>query len=135
MKTRKVKAKSKIEGVSDFLRTISVCAAIAFAATSCNLRQTAIQTSIEFTKIPPANEGGPHRVEPIAGRVVGGRADQKIVLYARSGPWWIQPQSDNTMTAIEADGSWQNETHLGTEYAALLVEPGYRPPLKTDELP
>jgi len=135
MKTRKGKARAKIEGGFYFLRRFTVCAVICFAAAGCDRQPASVQPSIEFTQIPPTGEGGPRRVEPIAGRVTGGRTDRKIVLYARSGPWWIQPQSDKTMTDIKADGSWENETHLGTEYAALLVEPGYRPPLKIDQLP
>jgi hypothetical protein len=32
-------------------------------------------------------------------------------------------------------GKWTNATHLGAEYAALLVEPGFRPPVSYDVLP
>ena len=35
----------------------------------------------------------------------------------------------------EADSTWSNTIHLGTQYAALLVGPGYRPPDRTDSLP
>jgi hypothetical protein len=38
-------------------------------------------------------------------------------------------------TEIQPNSTWKNTTHLGTEYAALLVEPGYRPPATTDALP
>jgi hypothetical protein len=72
---------------------------------------------------------------PIAGRATGTRPGQRIVLYARSGPWWVQPLADQPFTEIRADASFENTTHLGTEYAALLVEPGYRPPHRSDELP
>ena len=41
----------------------------------------------------------------------------------------------STVHRIRSDQHWQNSTHLGTEYAALLVEPGYRPPETTDNLP
>jgi len=34
-----------------------------------------------------------------------------------------------------ADSRWSNSTHLGTEYAALLVQPGYHPPSKILALP
>src|SRR5208282_3842890 len=33
------------------------------------------------------------------------------------------------------DSKWKNQIHLGMEYAALLVEPGYRPPQTTETLP
>ena len=57
------------------------------------------------------------------------------MLYSRSGTWWIQPLITQPFTKIQQSSKWTNETHLGTEYAALLVEPGYRPPPKTDVLP
>jgi hypothetical protein len=30
------------------------------------------------------------------------------------------------VTAIQADSTWRSSTHLGTEYAALLVDAEYR---------
>jgi hypothetical protein len=72
---------------------------------------------------------------PIAGRARGARPGQRIVLYARSGPWWVQPLAEQPFTEIRADSTFENTTHLGTEYAALLVEPGYRPPHRSDDLP
>ncbi len=91
--------------------------------------------SIEFTKIPPAAQGGRERVDTIAGRVSGARADQKIVVYARSGPWWVQPWPDKALIPIQSDSTWGTSTHLGFEYAAMLVEPGYHPPPTMDVAP
>ena len=85
--------------------------------------------------IPPAAEGGPDERAPIAGRVTGARAGQKIVLFAKAGIWWVQPTIEEPFTAIQPDSTWTNSTHLGTEYAALLVEPGYRPPPTIEVLP
>jgi hypothetical protein len=67
-------------------------------------------------------------VEPIAGRAKGFRKGQRIVLFAKSGAWWIQPSDQQPFTAIEPDATWKSSVHLGTDYAALLVEPGYLPP-------
>jgi|ERR1700752_3973761 len=94
-----------------------------------------VKPSIEFTVIPQAEEGGPDKRAPIAGRVVGSRPGQQIVLFAKAGNWWVQPTTDQPFTAIDADSKWANSTHLGTEYAALLVEAGYRPPPTADILP
>src|SRR5262249_43760280 len=80
--------------------------------------------SIEFTKIPPAAQGGRERVDTIAGRVKGYRPGEQIVIYAHSGPWWVQPWPDQALIPIQADSTWSTSTHLGFEYAALLVEPG-----------
>jgi signal transduction histidine kinase len=91
--------------------------------------------SIEFRKVPLVDEGGAGKIDDIEGRVIGARAGQQIVLYARSGDWYVQPFTDRSFTKIQPDSTWKNSTHLGTEYAALLVEPGYRPPARVDALP
>jgi hypothetical protein len=91
--------------------------------------------SIEVTRVPVANAGGPDQLDYIEGRVTGAKPDQQIVLYAHSGFWWIQPFKDKPFTKIQADSTWKNSTHLGTEYAALVVERGYRPESKITTLP
>jgi hypothetical protein len=95
----------------------------------------AASPGIEFTHIPPAAQGGRERVDTISGHVQGARAGQQIVIYARSGPWWVQPWPDKPFLPIHADSSWSTETHLGFEYAALLVDPGYHPPPTMDVAP
>jgi hypothetical protein len=85
--------------------------------------------------VPLANPGGPEELDYIEGRVSDARPDQQIVLYAHSGVWWIQPFANRPFTKIQADSTWKNSTHLGTEYAALLVEPGYHPESKMATLP
>lgn len=91
--------------------------------------------TIEFTRVPPAEEGGTERMGTIGGRVTGVRAGQRIVLYARSGDWYVQPFTNQPFTPIQADSTWRSSTHLGTEYAALLVDAAYRPPAKAPALP
>ena len=90
-----------------------------------------------FTTVPVAAEGGTARREVIAGRVVGAQPDQRIVVYARSGVglWWVQPLTTKPFTTINPDATWNNTIHLGIEYAALLVQPEYRPPDTTEVLP
>lgn len=101
----------------------------------CGLRSGVPGPSIEFTRVPPAVEDGPDKLDIIEGRVTGASPGQQIVLYAKSGTWWVQPLANETFTTIQADSKWINSTHLGTEYAALLVEPGYRPAATTSALP
>ena len=93
--------------------------------------------SIEFTKIPVAAVGGLDNMDTIEGRVIGVGPEQRIVLYAKSGGrWWIQPFArDPLFTKIQEDSKWKNVTHLGEEYSALLVDPGYSPPQTTEVLP
>ena len=101
----------------------------------CHARQGSTAPTIGFTKIPPAAQGGRERVDSIAGTVAGAHAGQQIVVYARSGPWWVQPWPDKSLIPIQPDSTWSTPTHLGFEYAALLVEPGYRPPPTMDVAP
>jgi hypothetical protein len=96
--------------------------------------------SIEFTQVPPAAQGGAargevERVGIIAGRVHGSHPGEQIVIYAHSGPWWIQPDPDHLLVSIQSDSTWSTPTHLGLEYAALLVVPGYHPPSTSDVTP
>jgi hypothetical protein len=98
------------------------------ALSGCRSRRGVAGPSIEFTRVPPAAEGGPDKLDIIQGRVLGARPGQQIVLYAKSETWWVQPLVNEPFTKIQPDSKWINSTRLGTEYAALLVEPGYRPP-------
>src|ERR1041385_4789383 len=91
--------------------------------------------SIEITSMPPAEKGGGRELDEIRGRVTGASSEQQVVLYARSGAWYGQPFADQPFTKIGADSNWSSSTHLGTEYAALLVEPGYVPAPVTLTLP
>ena len=125
------------EVVSTKVRILALAlgTSLPFLFNGCTTRQAAGKPSIEFTVIPQAEEGAPDKTSPISGRVIGGRAGQRIVLFAKSGIWWVQPTVDEPFTAIQPDSTWTNSTHPGTEYAALLVEPGYRPPPTIDVLP
>jgi hypothetical protein len=102
---------------------------------SCHSRQTTSTPTVEFTKIPPAAQGGRERVDVISGRVAGARPGQQIVVFARSGTWWVQPWPDKPFIPIQPDSTWSTPTHLGYEYAALLVDPGYHPPPTMDVAP
>jgi hypothetical protein len=99
------------------------------------MRNDSSKASIEFTTIPEAREGGPEATTQIAGRVTGARPNERIVLFAKSEQWWVQPAADKTFTPIQQNSTWNSSTHYGWEYAALLVEPGYRPPLRASTLP
>lgn len=94
-----------------------------------------IKPVITFDEVPSAAAGGSERTAEIRGRVVGATAGQRIVLFARAGVWWVQPLTADPFTSIEADSTWKNRTHLGTEYAALLVDADYRPPDTAEALP
>ena len=101
----------------------------------CRYGQSEPGPSIQFTRIPQQDPGGKEKNDIIEGVVKSAKPGQRIVLYARSGKWWVQPLRTNPFTKIQADGKWTNATHLGTEYAALLADSGYRPQLTYDVLP
>jgi hypothetical protein len=103
----------------------------------CRSRDRDAGASIEFDKVPPTGQGGPVPLSNAAGRVKGTRPGEKIVLYAKdvNGIWWVQPQAIQPFITVKSDSTWETATHLGTDYAAILVDPGYRPPATTNALP
>jgi len=116
-------------------RMTCACLLALCASIGCRLSGSTAPPAIEFTTVPEAADGGSERLAPIAGRVTGARAGQQIVLFAKSGMWWVQPYTVRPFTTIDENATWSNTIHLGTEYAALLVEPGYRPAATLDVLP
>jgi hypothetical protein len=111
--------------------------AVCLLVVSCRPAPPAGKPSIVFTTVPDAAPGGAERLAPIAGRVTGARSGDQIVLFAKSsvGVWWVQPLTAEPFTAIQSDATWKSTIHLGMEYAALLVQAGYRPPATADVLP
>ncbi len=101
---------------------------------SCGTRHADAGPAIDFTRIPQTDAGGKEKNDIIEGTVKGALPGQQVVLYARSGKWWLQPLVTNPFTRIKSN-KWTNATHLGTEYAALLVDSTFRPPITYDVLP
>jgi hypothetical protein len=119
-----------------------------FVLGGCQVSRTNLQVTspaIEFTSVPSAARrdilGDPGRKSTIKGRVIGARPGEQIVLYAHAFDndgqmvWFVQPLALEPFTQIEEDGSFASQTHPGSEYAALLVNPGFQPPIKPRALP
>lgn len=102
---------------------------------ACHSGRLRPRAQIEITETPVSDAGGPSKLDLIQGKVTGAKEGQQIVIYAKSEFWWIQPFANQPFTNVQPDSTWKNLTHLGTEYAALLVEPGYQPASKTISLP
>jgi hypothetical protein len=103
---------------------------------ACHNQAPDSHPAVVFDKIPQADAGGPDKLGTIEGHVTGLQAGQQIVLYAKSQElWWVQPFAERPYTQIQNNSKWGSQTHLGTEYAALLVNPGYKPPRTTETLP
>jgi hypothetical protein len=117
-----------------FRQTLLLAALSAALLGGCRPR-TGGGPAVEFTRVPKAEASRTDKLDVIQGSVSGAKPGQQIVLYARTGAWWLQPLPNAPYTKIQPDSNWVNSTHLGTEYAALLVEPGYRPRATLDELP
>src|SRR5215813_10317127 len=107
-----------------------------FVLVSCHTQAPNATPTVVFDKIPRADIGGPDKLGTIEGHVTDVRTGQQIVLYAKSQElWWVQPFTEKPYTQIQSNSKWSSQTHLGTEYAALLVNPGYKPPRTTESLP
>jgi hypothetical protein len=126
-----IAAANPIETVSAMCPVLRILRVIVFLSTvalmSCRSEKPQETPSIAFSKIPPAAKGGRERLDTISGRVSGARPGQRIVVYAKSGPWWVQPWPEQPFIPIESDSTWGTQTHLGYEYAALLVDADYHP--------
>jgi signal transduction histidine kinase len=114
----------------------------------CKVSQTeshVTEPAIEFSRVPTLDQrdvlGDPGRLSSIKGKVVGAQPGQQIVLYAHAldengqMTWFVQPLALQPFTRIRANSTWRNTTHPGSEYAALLVNPGFKPPLRALSLP
>lgn len=116
--------------------TAILCASVSLLG-GCRRGQHRPAAAIEFSRVPQADPGGRETQDIIEGTVTGVQPGQQIVLYAKSGRWWVQPLVTHPFTKLggKSGTKWTNATHLGTDYAAILVEPGYRPPPVLDNLP
>lgn len=121
---------------------------LCFLVGGCQVSQSNRQVTgpaIEFTGVPTVDRrdvlGDPGRTGVIKGRVIGARPGQQIVIYAHAlnengqMTWYVQPLALEPFTKIRTNSSWRNITHPGSEYAVLLVNPGFKPPRTTLSLP
>ena len=118
---------------------------VCFALTGCHASPKNSAPTVAFSKVPAAQEShynidiiedGDYKRDTIEGRATGAQPGQRIVLYARTdGRWGLCRQSGQPFANIGSDGRWKASVHLGTQYAALLVDPAYNPPVQTESLP
>lgn len=87
------------------------------------------KVEILITKIPGIGPGGNNDMGDIEGSVSGVENPEslRVVVYAITDRWYIQPRSDSPLTEIGRNGSWKRRIYLGQSYAALLVRPDYVP--------
>jgi hypothetical protein len=94
----------------------------------------ASQATVRITIIPPYDPvGGRNSKAHIAGEVSGVTPENyRVVIYALTNMWYIQPTMTAPLTIIQPDGKWSADIQTGTNYAALLVHPDYNPLYTTD---
>lgn len=91
--------------------------------------------SIEITLVPVRGEGSDSN-GTIGGKVSGANLKEcKVVIFARTDKWYVQPTVASPDTPIGEDGQWETDIHLGYEYAALLVKSSYEPHATLGTLP
>ena len=145
---------AELEGVASYLRDVVEVKRLADAVTGGRsprkglavspeepdrvkrLRGATLAVRIELIRIPKAGGGEESRGE-IGGRVVGLASPEryKVVLFALTDKWYVQPLISNPYTDVDTNGLWKNWTHLGERYAAFVVRKSFRPPPTTDTLP
>ena len=127
-------------------RTAILSALLACLALSgCQPASKTSPATLVFSKVAAAYQEDPHKTDlserdyktgAVEGRASGAQPGQRIVLYANTdGRWGLCRQLEQAFANIETDGRWKASVHLGIQYAALLVDPGYNPPEQTESLP
>ena len=105
------------------LRLFAICATLA----GCHPgTKRDVEPRIAFTQVPQWSTGDRNEQDVIEGTVRGARKGQQIALYSKcGGSWRLQPLLASPFARILPNKNWGNEVHLGTEYAALLLDPSY----------
>src|SRR5258708_39155192 len=85
-----------------FWQTLAVWLCLGILLSGCRSPKTLAGPTIEFTKIPPAAQGGRERVDTIAGGGARARAGQQMGVYAGGGPWGVHPGPGTTVIPIPA---------------------------------
>lgn len=92
--------------------------------------------SVEFSLVPACG-GGSDSQGNIGGKVIGLEYPDhyKVIIYAHTDWWYVQPLGDSPYTDIGSNGNWNNWTHLGQRYAALVVKDSFIPSARIQNLP
>src|SRR5579859_7367185 len=90
-----------LRGYGFLLALLALC----LLSVSCT-RSGSKAPSIDFTRIPPADRGGPDFMDTIEGRVRGAKPGQQIVVFIHNTVWWVQPEKNEPYTAIRPDSTW-----------------------------
>jgi hypothetical protein len=103
-----------------------------FSGVSNDSLSIIVETQPPFNWAPQSED-----MYKISGRIKGLKdyRNYRIVVYANTIQYYIQPGLDNPLTIIDKDGKWQLLTRLGGEYVILLVNDNYKPSATLDLCP
>jgi hypothetical protein len=94
--------------------------------------------TVEFTEVPRFTEApNPDDMGTVRGRVSGEHPERyKVVIYALTDHWYIQPDRDAYLTDIKEDGTWTTVIRLGQQYGVAVVVPSqFEPEKEASSLP
>src|SRR5206468_13036345 len=113
------------------------CVGLLFVTVEVALMSGQTTATIKITDVPPYDQGGLDKIAPIAGTINGVKpAECKIVLYVRTNTWYVKPYAASPYTTADQHNKRKADTHLGMEYAAILVRSSHKdPPATTATLP
>lgn len=95
----------------------------------------AAAATVAITQTPPCG-GGPDVMATIGGTTTDAEKNtHRVILFAGTDRWYVQPYTAAPFTIIGRDGRWTAQTHLGRQYAAVLVTSSFKAPATTFALP
>jgi cell division protein FtsB len=59
----------------------------------------------------------------------------RVIIYAYTNAWYVQPATATPYTQINEDGTWSNHSYPGDEFAALVVNESFSPSYVLEALP
>jgi hypothetical protein len=119
------------------MRTLTVLFAVAITLVGCNSGGNGSGTGTgegcmgnQPSVVLNAPEAG---ATQLSGYTCNVNPDQsKIVIYALTNQWYVQPLVDEPFTSIASDGKWENSTNPWAVLVILLVNPADYTPQATE---
>jgi hypothetical protein len=123
--------------------TVTVATSATITATSVQDPTKSGSTTLTVTPVtsncPPGGQPAVILNTPTAGETqLSGYACNvdttkiKVVIYALTNQWYVQPYVDAPFTNIASDGSWTNTTNAWSMLVVLLVDPANYSPAATE---
>lgn len=113
------------------LRSSLRCVALLLCGGALSLHaQTSPQSGQPMVTLNPSPQPGATQLSGYAYNV--DFSTTKVVIYALTNEWYVQPLANAPFTNINPDGSWSNSTHGWSSLVILLVNPANYTPMATE---